>query len=144
MVTLFSFSPCKSSVFLPVSWWSFNKTWVTARLLRTLLSILADLNDAVVWMVSILPQISSHTNLFSKPLGDHSQATNHNWYPYYYYYHQMNIVTWNKVFGRPCGILTKMLDWGLKISEFELQSRYYVDFQTNTSRKSMTHLSSHK
>ena len=56
----------------------------------------------------------------------------------------MNIVTWNKVFGRPCGILTKMLDWGLKISEFELQSRYYVDFQTNTSRKSMTHLSSHK
>ena len=37
-----------------VSWWSFNGDWVTASLLTCpgLLSILTDLNNAVVWMVS--------------------------------------------------------------------------------------------
>ena len=34
---------------------------------RTILSILADLNSAVVWIVLILPLISSSTSLFSRP-----------------------------------------------------------------------------
>ena len=35
---------------------------------RTLLSILADLNNAVVWMVSTLPLISKSSTLFISPL----------------------------------------------------------------------------
>ena len=31
-----------------------------------------------------------------------------------------------------CGVMDKVLDCGLKISEFELQSRHYVHFRTNT------------
>ena len=41
---------------------------------RTLLSILADFNSAVVWIVSILPQISSSCSLIFR-------YTNSNWYP---------------------------------------------------------------
>ena len=40
---------------------SFRVSW-------TLLGILADLNNAVVWIVSILPLISNSSRLFSKPL----------------------------------------------------------------------------
>ena len=36
---------------------------------RTLLSIVANLNYAVVWMVSILPFITNFFSIFSKPLG---------------------------------------------------------------------------
>ena len=39
--------------------------------------------------------------------------------------------------GIPCGIITKVLDCGLKVSEFELQSRYYVHFWANTLGKFM-------
>ena len=45
---------------ISVSWWSFMGVWVTASLLvsRTLLSILADHNNAVVWIVSTRSLIS--------------------------------------------------------------------------------------
>ena len=36
---------------------------------RTLLSILADLNNVVVWMVSTCPLISKSSSPFTKPLG---------------------------------------------------------------------------
>ena len=36
---------------------------------RTLFSILADLNNAVIWMVSTWPLISKSSNSFTKPLG---------------------------------------------------------------------------
>ena len=36
---------------------------------RTLLNILADLNNVIVWMVLILPLISDSSSLFSKPFG---------------------------------------------------------------------------
>ena len=36
---------------------------------RTLPCILADLNNTVVWMVSIRPQISNSSSPFIKPLG---------------------------------------------------------------------------
>ena len=39
------------------------------KIFRTLLSILADLNNAIVWMVLILPLISNSSNPFAKPLG---------------------------------------------------------------------------
>ena len=41
---------------------------------RILLNILPDLNNAVVWMVSIRPPISNSLNLLSKPSGSVSSA----------------------------------------------------------------------
>ena len=35
------------------------------------------------------------------------------------------------------GEMVKVLGCGLEVSEFELQSRYYVHFRTNTHRKSI-------
>ena len=46
--------------------WSDSKS---PQLSRTLLSILADLNKVVVWMVFILPLISNSFSPFSEPLG---------------------------------------------------------------------------
>ena len=39
--------------------------------------------------------------------------------------------------GSRRGVGAKVLDYGLKISEFEFLSSYYVHFQTNTDRKFM-------
>ena len=39
--------------------------------------------------------------------------------------------------GTPCGVMAKVLDCGLEESEFELQSRYNVHFETNTIGTSM-------
>ena len=33
--------------------------------------------------------------------------------------------------------MTKVLDCGLKVSEYEFESNYYVHFQINTPRKGM-------
>ena len=52
---------------LVVFYWNRNISKFT-HVSRTLLSILADSNNAVVWMVSILPLISSATRPLSKPL----------------------------------------------------------------------------
>ena len=41
------------------------------------------------------------------------------------------------VVGSPYGIMTKVLDYGLKVSEFKLQLHYYVHFWTNTFLKGM-------
>ena len=37
----------------------------------------------------------------------------------------------------PRGLMTKVSIYGLEVSEFELKSRYYVYFQTNTLGKGM-------
>ena len=39
--------------------------------------------------------------------------------------------------GHPRGVIVKALDCGIVVSEFELQSRYYVHFRTNTIGKGM-------
>ena len=36
--------------------------------------------------------------------------------------------------------MAKVLDWGLEISEFEIQSRYHIYFRNNASRKFTTPL----
>ena len=41
------------------------------------------------------------------------------------------------------GTIVKVLDCGLKVSEFKLQSCYYVHFWTNTLGKGMNHLMPH-
>ena len=38
------------------------------------------------------------------------------------------------------GVMCKAIDCGIVISEFELQSRYYVHFRTNTSGKDINSL----
>ena len=40
----------------------------------------------------------------------------------------------------PRGVMVKVMDCGIVISEFELQSRYYVHFRTNTLGKGMNPL----
>ena len=49
------------------SWGSFTGVWVTTSLLKTLLSILVDRDNAVVWMVSARPLISESSSPFTKP-----------------------------------------------------------------------------
>ena len=43
---------------------------------KTLLSILADFNNVGIWMVSVLPLISSFSNHFFKTFGDYFKCTN--------------------------------------------------------------------
>ena len=38
------------------------------------------------------------------------------------------------------GVMVKAMDSGIVVSEFVLQSRYYVHFQANTRGKGMIHL----
>ena len=42
--------------------------------------------------------------------------------------------------GRPRGVMVKSLDYGIIVSEFELQLHYYVHFWTNTLGKGMNPL----
>ena len=52
-----------------ISWWLSIGVWVTANLLKSPgLSILADLNNAVVWMASTHPLISKSSSLCTNPL----------------------------------------------------------------------------
>ena len=53
---------------LMVFYWKLSDSKST-QISRTLFSILADLNNATVWMVSILPLITNSSSLFSKSLG---------------------------------------------------------------------------
>ena len=43
----------------------------------------------------------------------------------------------NKFAGCPRGVMVKAMDCGIVISEFVLQSRYYVHFRANTLGKGM-------
>ena len=51
---------------ISVCWWFLTGVWMTA---RTLLSILADLSNTVVWMVSSCPLIFKSSSPFTKHLG---------------------------------------------------------------------------
>ena len=42
--------------------------------------------------------------------------------------------------GCPRGVMVKAMDCRIVVSEFELQSRYYVHFRTNTLAKGMNPL----
>ena len=51
-----------------------------------------------------------------------------------------NIIAVHKMItGGPCprSVMVKAMDCGIVISEFELQSHYYVHFRTNTLGKGM-------
>ena len=41
----------------------------------------------------------------------------------------------NSVWG-PGGVMTKVLDWSLEVTKYELMSRWYVHFQTNWFKNS--------
>ena len=51
----------------------------------TLLSILVDVNNAIVWMFSTCPLISKFSSPFINIWGDRSKSTNYNWYHCYLY-----------------------------------------------------------
>ena len=40
----------------------------------------------------------------------------------------------------PCGVMVKVMDCGIGVSEFILQSSYYIHFQANTLGKGMNPL----
>ena len=42
-----------------------------------------------------------------------------------------------EIVGCPCGVIVKVLDCGIIVRKFELQSGYYVHFRTNTCGKGM-------
>ena len=46
----------------------------------------------------------------------------------------------SKTGGGPRGVMVKAMDCGIVVSEFELQSRYYVHFRANTLEKGMNPL----
>ena len=45
-----------------------------------------------------------------------------------------------RVGGYPCGVMVKAMDCEIVVSAFELQSRYYIHFGTNTLGKGMNPL----
>ena len=96
--------------------WSLNDS-KSPKVSRTLLSILLDLNNAVVWMVST-PFISKSSSPFINHLVTIPRAPR----------------------GCPRGVMVKAMDCGIVVSEFELQSRYYVHFRANTLGKGMNPL----
>ena len=66
---------CKRMVFR----WSVSDN-NSSQVSRTLLSILADLSNAVLWMHSTCPLISKSSNPLTKYFGNHSKCTNYSWY----------------------------------------------------------------
>ena len=44
------------------------------------------------------------------------------------------------LWGCPCGMMVKVMDCGIVVRAFELQSRYYIHFRINTLGKGMNPL----
>ena len=55
-------------------------------------------------------------------------------------YLTIKLCTYAKPRGCPCGVIVKAMDCGIVVSEFVLQSRYYVHFRANTLGKGMNPL----
>ena len=53
---------------ISISWWFLPGVWMTAGFLNSLLSILADFNNAVEWTVSTCPVISKSSICCTTPL----------------------------------------------------------------------------
>ena len=99
--------------------WSLSNS-KSPQVSRTLLGILAVLNNVVVRMVSIRTPASKSSSPFSNPF-------------------IINII----IIIRGCpplGVMVKAMDCGIVVSEFVLQSRYYVHFRANTLGKGMNPL----
>ena len=54
----------------------------------------------------------------------------------FFFYYQLIQEVW----GYPRGVMVKAMDYGIVVSEFVLQSCYYVHFRTNTLGKGMNPL----
>ena len=74
MMIILVYSPLSQVV---VFYWSLSDG-ITPQVSRTLLSILVDLNNFVIRMVSILPLIPISTN-FSQAFEDNSKHSNNDW-----------------------------------------------------------------
>ena len=67
IILFYSFKIFSHQLYLEVFHWSLSKS-KSPRVSRTLLNILADLSNAVVWMVSIRPLITKSSGPFTNPL----------------------------------------------------------------------------
>ena len=54
--------------------------------------------------------------------------------------HTNNVTTYHTHRGCPRGVMVKAMDYGIVVSEFVLQSRYYVHFRANILGKGMNPL----
>ena len=54
--------------------------------------------------------------------------------------HKTDTCTHTHTWGGPRGVMVKVLDFGIVVREFVLQSRYYVHFRANTLGKGMSPL----
>ena len=103
-------------------------------------------------------------NVFICPFLDHTQCSNYYWYggsfnvPHYFNFNSnfqitvvidvlslyllMLLLTSFSLEsgGCPRGVMVKVMDCRIVVSEFVLQSRYYVHFQANTLGKGMNPL----
>ena len=73
----------------------------------------------------------------------HTRSTHNHVYIYVYMYVCMYTHTHTHIYGErrvPCGVMVKVMDYGIVVSEFVLQSRYYVHFRANTLGKGMNPL----
>ena len=67
-----------------VFYWSLSDS-KSPQLSWTLLSILAEFNNAVVWMVSSHPLISQSSSPSTNPFGDCTECTNYDWYHHHFH-----------------------------------------------------------
>ena len=86
----------------------------------------------------------NQTCLNERLLPNHTHTHTHTHiYIHIYIYNQKTTILYEFPSSRggcPRGIMIKVLDWGIVVSEFELKSRYYVHFWTNTLRKGINPL----
>ena len=104
---------------ITVSWWF-------PQFSRTLFSILAVLNNTVVWMVSSRPPTSKSSSPFNNPLLTVPKARI-----------TIGIIV---TFMFRNGVMVKAMHCGIVVREFVLQSRYYIHFRANTLGKGMNPL----
>ena len=60
--------------------------------------------------------------------------------PWLFFFLFSLIVDIKQLGGCPRGVMVKVMDCGIVVSEFVLQSRYYIHFRTNTLGKRMNPL----
>ena len=92
---------------------------------------------------NIYIQTYRHTNIYVHTIIHKHRCTNTNTYKYickYTYTQKIYVYALKYTKGCPRGVIVKVMDCGIVVREFILQSRYYVHFRANTLGKGMNPL----
>ena len=111
-----TFACLSSQFFFVVFHWSLKDN-KSPQVSMTLLSILADPNTAVVWMVSLLSLIFSSPRIFPRSFGDRSKFTNYNRYHCHFHisHHQLYVKVQEFVYFFAYFHFHSMTRWNSKI-----------------------------